>query len=74
MLICDICKNTKANFDVNVTIDDNGETKALELCGLCYREFRHREDCAKHQAYEETVKAVMGDIPRKSRWWHMFSW
>lgn len=74
MLVCDICKTRKAAIDVNVTVDDNGATESLELCGLCYREFRYREDRARHQAYEETVKATTGELPRKSHWWDMFSW
>ena len=74
MTICDICKTKEAGFNVTVTVNDNGETQPLELCGLCWREFQYREDRAKHQAYEETVKAMTGEIKRKSHWWDMFSW
>jgi protein-arginine kinase activator protein McsA len=74
MIVCDICKTRKATIDVKVTVDDNGAAEPLELCGLCWREFRYREDRAKHQAYEETVKAMTGELPRKSHWWDMFSW
>lgn len=74
MIVCDICKTRKATMIANVTVDDNGATEPLELCGLCWREFRYREDRAKHQAYEETVKAMIGELPRKSHWWDIFSW
>jgi protein-arginine kinase activator protein McsA len=74
MTVCDICKTKKANYDVTVTVDDDGRTESMELCGLCYREFRYRQDRAKHKAYEETVKAVNGEIKRKSHWWDMFCW
>lgn len=74
MTVCDICKTKKANWDVYVTVDDNGTTKGLELCGICYKEFRCREDCAKHQAYEDTLKAMGGEIKRKSHWWDIFTW
>ena len=74
MTICDICKTNQAGFNVYVTIDDNGKTKPLELCGLCYTELQYRENRAKHQAYEETVKAMTGEIKRKSHWWDMFNW
>ena len=74
MRVCDICKTKGVRFEKYATIDDEGTTKELELCGLCYRELRYREDRAKHQAYEETVKAITGEIPRKSHWWDMFSW
>lgn len=73
MTVCDICKTKQAGFNVTATIDDDGKTQTLELCGLCWREFQYREDRAKHQAYEETLKAINGEIPRKSRWWHMFN-
>ena len=74
MTVCDICKTKKAGFDVYATVDNDGTTKPLELCGLCYREFRYRVDRAKHQAYKETVKAMAGEIKIKSHWWDMFSW
>ena len=72
MTICDICKTREAGFNVYVTIDDNGTAQRSELCGLCWRELQYREDRAKHQAYEETVKAMTGEIKRKSHWWDMF--
>ena len=74
MRVCDICKTKNAKFDTTVTVDDDGTTKTIEVCGLCYREFTHRENLAKHQAYEETIKVMAGEIPRKSHWWNMLSW
>lgn len=74
MKVCDFCKSTHVGFDERVVIDDEGTTKEVELCGHCYREFNHRENLHRHQAYEETVKAVGGEIPRKFRWWHIFNW
>lgn len=74
MRICDICKTRDVKYDAYVTISDEGETEKLELCGLCYRELKYRENRAKHQAYKETVKAMNGEIKRKSHWWDMFSW
>ena len=74
MRVCDICKKKNATHDTVVTIDDDGITKNIEVCGLCYRELKYREERAKHQAYEETVKAMTGEITRKSHWWDIFSW
>lgn len=74
MRICDICKTRESNYTTTATINDNGLCEEVELCGLCYRELNYREDRARHQAYEETVKAMTGEIPRKSHWWDMFSW
>lgn len=74
MKICDICKIKQPAYDTAVIVDDNGDFKSIELCSKCYLEFRYREDRARHQAYEETVKTVTGEIPRKSHWWDMFGW
>lgn len=74
MRVCDICKTRNASYNSHVVINDDGEAKEVELCPLCYREHRYRSDRAKHQAYEETVKAMTGETPRKSHWWDMFSW
>lgn len=74
MRICDICKTRNAKFDTTVTVDDEGTTKNIEVCHLCYRELNYRESRAKHQVYEETVKAMTGKTPRKSHWWDVFSW
>ena len=74
MRVCDICKTKEAKFNTTVTINDDGRAKKIEVCGLCYRELTYREDRAKHQAYEETVKAMTGEAPRKSHWWDMIDW
>ena len=74
MTICDICKTKEAGFNVYATVNDFGKAEPLELCGLCYRELQHREYRAKHQAYEETIKAMTGEIKRKSHWWDIFRW
>ena len=74
MRVCDICKTKPAKYNACVTVDDEGLTREMELCGLCHRELRYREDRARHQAYEDTVKAMAGEIKIKSHWWDMFSW
>ena len=74
MRMCDICNTRKATYETYVTISDDGESKEVDVCPLCYREHRYRVDRAKHQAYEETVKAMSGEIKLKSHWWDMFSW
>ena len=74
MKVCDICKTNAATYDKDATVKDDGTTKELELCGKCYQEFRHRETLHRYQAYEETVKTVTGELPRKSHWWDRFSW
>jgi hypothetical protein len=74
MRVCDICKTRGVDYEVYATVNGIGETKKLELCDLCYRELKYREDRAKHQAYEETVKAMNGKIKRKSHWCDMFIW
>lgn len=74
MRVCDICKTRGVKYRDYATIDNEGTVEELELCGLCYREFQHRVIRAKHHAYEETVKAMNGEIKMKSHWWDMFSW
>lgn len=74
MRVCDICKTDSATYNKHAVVKDNGISEDLELCGRCYRELRHREELHRYQAYEETVKTVTGELPRKSRWWHMFGW
>ena len=73
MRVCDICKSNNVQYRTWATIKDNGAGKELELCRSCYDELQHREMLHRHQAYEETVKAITGEIPRKSRWWHCFT-
>ena len=65
MKICDICKTNTATYNKNAVVRDDGK---------CYRELRRREELHRHQAYDETVKTVTGELPRKFRWWHIFSW
>lgn len=74
MRVCDICKTNPASYNKTAAIRDDGLVKELELCRRCYNELRHREDLHKYQAYEETVKTVTGELPRKFRWWHQFDW
>lgn len=74
MKICDICKTNTATYNKNAVVRNDGLVKELELCGKCYRELRRREELHRHQAYDETVKTVTGELPRKFRWWHIFSW
>lgn len=74
MKICDICKSENVSYRTTAVIYDNGYVKELELCRRCYDELLHREQLHGYQAYEETVKTVTGELPRKHRWWHKFSW
>lgn len=74
MRVCDICKTQAASYNANATTRDDGLVEKLELCRNCYNELRRREELHRHQAYEETVKTVTGELPRKFRWWHLFSW
>lgn len=74
MKICDICKTRSPLYDDHAVINDNGETKEIELCPSCYNEFRARENQARYQAYQETIEAVTGKCPRKSHWWDMIGW
>lgn len=74
MRICDICKTNPASYNPTATVKSDGTVEKLELCGHCYRELRRREELHRYQAYEETVKTVTGELPRKFRWWHLFSW
>ena len=74
MKICDICKSNNVIYNTTATIDNQGTVKRLELCRSCYNELNRREELHRHQAYEETIQAVGGEIPRKFHWWNIFSW
>lgn len=74
MRICDICKKNNVAYDKYAIVAEDGSTKRLELCGRCYREFNHRRVLHEYQAYEETVKAMTGEIPRKVHWWNSIDW
>jgi hypothetical protein len=74
MRVCDICKADSVLSDMKAVVDNKGTTKRLELCDKCYRELRIRETAYSHKAYEETVKAMTGEIPRKFHWWNKLSW
>lgn len=74
MRVCDICKKNSVSYNTTAVVEDIGTVKELELCCKCYNEFHHRECLHRHQAYEEAVKTAAGELPRKFRWWNMFSW
>lgn len=74
MRVCDICKTNKVDYNKIAVVEKDGTVKKLELCRHCYDELNHRENLYCHQAYEETVKAVNGEIPRKFHWWNKLSW
>ena len=65
MKVCDICKTRNPLYDDHAVINDNGETKKIELCPSCYRELKARENQARHRAYLETIEAVTGKRPRR---------
>lgn len=73
MRICDICKTNGVRYDPYATIDENGNGKTLELCGLCYTKFRKKEQHHAYLAYKETVEEVTGEAPSKKKsWWNIF--
>lgn len=74
MRVCDICKTDNVKYRTTATVKDDGTVKELELCSRCYMELQERERNHRYTAYQETVKAVGGEIPRKSHWWNIFSW
>ena len=74
MRICDICKKDGVKYRTTATVKDDGTVKELELCGRCYMELNERERNHRYAAYQETVKAMNGEIPRKFHWWNIFSW
>ena len=74
MRVCDICKSNNIYSNKRAVVDNQGRTQTLELCRKCYDELGHREDKHGFQAYEETVKAMAGEIPRKFHWWNKISW
>lgn len=74
MRVCDICKKDDVKYNTTAVVKDDGTVKKLELCERCYFELNHREADHRYAAYQETVKAVGGEIPRKSHWWNVFSW
>lgn len=74
MRICDICKSENVKYRTTATIAEKGTVKELELCDRCYNELNERERQHRYVAYQETVKAMNGEIPRKSHWWNIFGW
>ena len=74
MRVCDICKKDGVKYNTTATVNDDGTVEKLELCPRCYRELQERERQHCYAAYQETVKAMNGEIPRKSHWWNIFSW
>ena len=74
MRVCDICKTNPVSYNKTAVIKNDGSVKELELCKHCYNELCHRENLHRYRAYEETIKTVTGELPRKFRWWHWFDW
>ena len=74
MRICDICKKDDVKYRTTATVKDDGTVKELELCTCCYMELQTRERSHSYTAYQETVKAINGEISRKFHWWDIFSW
>ena len=74
MRICDVCKKDGIKYRTTATVKDDGTVKELELCCRCYMELQERQRSNSYAAYQETVKAINGEIPRKCHWWNIFSW
>lgn len=72
MRICDICGSKHTSYNTTA-VTGNNTYKELELCLSCFNELQKREHYHRIQAYEETVQAMTGKIPRKAHWWDMFS-
>lgn len=72
MRVCDICKTNRAGWNDYATIDENGNGKSLELCGICYTKLSKKKYQHAHLAYKETVEEIAGEAPKKKSWWNIF--
>ena len=59
MTYCDICGRSNG-FKASVTINKEGDTKHLDLCGVCWDELFHAERYHKYLAYAEVVERRTG--------------
>ena len=59
MAFCEIC-GVGNGFTANATIDEDGNTMQLDLCGACWDELFHAERYHKYLAYTEVVERRTG--------------
>lgn len=64
MKICDICGGG-TRYVTSAVIDDKGNTKKLDLCGVCYDKLYHKEQHHRYLAYAEVVEERTGKSAKK---------
>lgn len=55
MKVCDICKNP-SYYNTSMVTNPNGTSQSADLCPLCYKLFKEKEDKHRFLAYQETVE------------------
>lgn len=69
MRICDICGKEGVSYNTSATIDEQGNTKKVELCYRCWHKLYDNENKHNYLAYKETVEEMTGKPPKKPSWW-----
>lgn len=64
MNVCDICKKP-SKYEHYVTVDPNGKTQKVDLCGRCYTVFCEKKNYYNYKAYEQAVIEIIGEPVKK---------
>lgn len=68
MRVCDICRSENVSYNTSVTIDEQGNTKKVELCHACWSKLYQNTNKHNYLAYKETVEEMTGKSPKKPSW------
>lgn len=68
MRVCDICKTNEASCQPKVPVNTKGDWKTVDACDDCCLKWSMMAKQYNYLAYEEVVKEVTGEAPKKKSW------
>jgi hypothetical protein len=68
MRVCDICKTNEASCQPKVPVNTKGGWKTIDACDDCHIKWVTKEREYIYLSYEEVVKEVTGEAPKKKSW------
>ena len=72
MRVCDICKRNEASCQPKVPVNTKGEWKTIDACDDCCIKWSKKTKEYSYLAYEEIIKEVTGNPPKKKSRWNLF--
>lgn len=65
MKVCDICGRSGVKYETSAIINEVEISRPLELCGICYDKFHHKEKHYRYLAYAEVVEEITGKSAKR---------